>query len=158
MSTAEIFTDIIREWSQIFMQRSMHDFKRFMDSTGLSFSQVNILMRLMHGEISSVSEIGDMMGISNAAASQTVDRLVVMGFIERTEDPDDRRTKRLALTDRGRSTIEKGVEARVKWIENVTDTLTTEQQARIISALTLLTEAARQSMKNFDFETHDHHV
>jgi DNA-binding MarR family transcriptional regulator len=145
MSPTKVFTEVIREWSEVFMQRSMRDFKRFMDATGLSFSQINILMRLVHGGSTGVSEIGEQMGVTNAAASQAVDRLVGLGLIERTEDPEDRRAKRLALTKKGRTLIEKGVEARSKWIEGLTNALTPEQQNMIISALTLLTEAARKT-------------
>ncbi len=145
MSQTKMLTEVIRDWSQVFMQRSMRDFKRFMDSTGLSFSQINILMRLFHGESTTVSEIGDMMGITNAAASQAVDRLVGLGMIERTEDPEDRRTKRLALTQTGRATIEKGIEVRSQWVEGITDDLNPEQQEMIISALNLLSEAAKKT-------------
>ncbi|HEX7542158.1 MAG TPA: MarR family transcriptional regulator [Anaerolineales bacterium] len=145
MSTTKVLTEVIREWSEVFMQRSMRDFKRFMDLTGLSFSQINILMRLVHGESIGVSEIGEQLGVTNAAASQAVDRLVQLGLIERTEDPEDRRAKRLALTQKGHDLIDKGVEARSKWIEGLTDALTPEQQNMIISALTLLTEAAQKT-------------
>lgn len=127
------------------MHRSMREFKRFMDATGLSFSQINILMRLFHGGSAGVSEIGDQLGVTNPAASQAVDRLVQLGLIERTEDPEDRRAKRLALTQKGRTLIEKGVEVRSQWIEGLTDALTPEQQNMIISALTLLTEAAHKT-------------
>ncbi|MBE3066049.1 MAG: MarR family transcriptional regulator [Chloroflexi bacterium] len=143
--TKVLLTEGIREWSEVFMHRSMRDFKRFMDATGLSFSQINILMRLFHGGSAGVSEIGDQLGVTNAAASQAVDRLVQLGLIERTEDPEDRRAKRLALTQKGRALIEKGVEVRSQWIEGLTDSLTPEQQNMIISALTLLTEAARKT-------------
>lgn len=142
-STKVLLTEVIREWSEVFMHRSMREFKRFMDMTGLSFSQINILMRLVHGGSTGVSEIGEQLGVSNAAASQAVDRLVQLGLIERTEDPEDRRAKRLALTKKGSTLIEQGVEARSKWVEGLTDALTPEQQNMIISALTLLTEAAR---------------
>ena len=145
MSQTKMLTEVIRVWSQVFMQRSMRDFKRFMDSTGLSFSQINILMRLFHEGITSVSEVGDLLGVSNAAASQAVDRLVGMGLIERTEDPQDRRTKRLALTQAGRTVIEQGIQARSQWVEGITHALKSEQQEMIISALTLLTEAAQNA-------------
>ncbi len=145
MSPTKVFTDVIREWSEVFMQRSMRDFKRFMDETGLSFSQLSVLMRLKHGGNSGVTEIGDQMGVTSAAASQAVDRLVQLGLIERTEDPEDRRAKRLALTKKGSALIEQGVEARGKWIEGLTDALTPDQQNMIISALTLLTEAAQKT-------------
>jgi DNA-binding MarR family transcriptional regulator len=143
MSPTKVFTEVIREWSEVFMQRSMRDFRKFMDETGLSFSQINILMRLIHAGSTGVSEIGEQLGVSNAAASQAVDRLVVMDLIKRTEDPSDRRAKQLALTQKGRTLIESGIQARSKWVEGLTDALTPEQQNLIISALTLLTEAAR---------------
>jgi DNA-binding MarR family transcriptional regulator len=143
MSPTKELTEVIREWSEVFMRRSGRDFKRFMDETGLSFSQLNVLMRLYHGDNSGVSEIGEQMGVTSAAASQAIDRLVLQGLIERTEDPTDRRAKRLALTLKGRTLIETGIEARSRWVEDLTDALTLEQQSLTISALTLLTEAAR---------------
>ena len=143
MSTTKELTEIIREWSEVFMRRSGRDFKRFMDETGLSFSQLNVLMRLFHGGNSGVSEIGEQMGVTSAAASQAIDRLVLQDLIERTEDPKDRRAKRLALTPKGRTLIERGIEARSQWVEGLTEALTPEQQSMTISALTLLTEAAR---------------
>lgn len=143
MSPTIVFTEVIREWSEVFMQRSMRDFRKFMEETDLSFSQINILMRLIHGNSTSVSEIGEQLGVTNAAASQAVDRLVGLDLIERTEDPIDRRAKRLALTRKGRTLIERGIEVRSQWIEGLTDALTPEQQSLIIAALTLLTEAAQ---------------
>ena len=145
MSPTKELTEVIHEWSEVFMRRSGRDFKRFMDETGLSFSQLNVLMRLYHGGNSGVSEIGEQMGVTSAAASQAIDRLVLAGLIEGTEDPSDRRAKRLALTPKGRTLIEKGNEARSQWVEGLTDALTPEQQSMTISALTLLTEAARST-------------
>jgi DNA-binding MarR family transcriptional regulator len=145
MESTKVLIDVVREWSEVFMSRSGHDFKRFMDETGLSFSQINVLMHLYHGRKCGISEIGVQLGITNPAASQTIDRLVNLGMIKRTEDPDDRRAKQLALTQEGRALIEKGFEARGNWISGLTDALNPEQQTLIISALTLLTETARKT-------------
>jgi len=87
MSPTKVLSEVLREWSGVFMRRSGRDFRGFMDETGLSFSQLNILMRLYHGGKCGVSEIGERLGISNAAASQSIDRLVNLGLIERSEDP-----------------------------------------------------------------------
>ncbi len=85
------------------------------------------------------------MGVSNAAASQTVDRLVQMDLIERTEDPDDRRSKRLTLTQKGKTLVESGINDRSQWIKDLAVTLPKEQQQIIIAALTILTETARKN-------------
>lgn len=143
MSPAKELTEVIHEWTEVFMHRSGRDFKRFMDETDLSFSQISVLMRLKHAGRSGVSEIGGQMGVTNAAASQAIDRLVHLGLIERTEDPEDRRAKRLALTPAGLALIEKGIQARSRWVEGVTENLTSEEQSMVVSALTLLTAAAR---------------
>jgi DNA-binding MarR family transcriptional regulator len=145
MSESELLTKVIREWSEVFMQRSMRDFKRFMDLSGLSFSQINILMRLVHNGDTSVSEVGELLGVSNAAASQGVDRLVGMGLIQRTEDPVDRRSKQLTLTQAGRDLIEKAIEARSQWVKGVTQSLKPDQQNMIIVSLNALTEAAKNT-------------
>ena len=146
MSPSEEFSKVVRDWAQVFMTRSMHDFKRFMEDTGLSFSHVNILMRLFHGGNCGVSMIGEQMGITNAAASQAVDKLVQMGMIRRTEDPQDRRAKLLEITPEGHQLLEKGVDLRSKWIETLTDDLSPAEQEMITSSLLLLTNAARKRL------------
>jgi DNA-binding MarR family transcriptional regulator len=126
------------------MHRSMADFRRFMGETSLSFPQINVLMRLYHRGHCGVSDIGTQLGVTNAAASQVIQRLVQMGLVERREDPDDRRAKRLSLTPEGRALIERGIAARRRWIEKLATSLPPDQRQMIIQALTLLTEAARQ--------------
>jgi DNA-binding MarR family transcriptional regulator len=145
MSSTKVLSETVREWSEVFMRRSGRDFKGFMNETGLSFSQINVLMRLYHGGKSGVSGIGEQMGVTNAAASQAIDRLVNLELVERTEDPADRRAKLLVLTPKGRELIARGIEIRSGWVEGLTNAFTSEQRDMIISALTLLTEAARQT-------------
>lgn len=145
MSPEQQFQAAIREWAEVFMQRLMRDFKRFMADSGLSFTQVNILMRLYHGGPLAVSDLGGHLGITNAAVSQAIDRLVKDALIERAEDLQDRRVKRLTLTEKGRALIARGIERRGQWIARLTEAFTADQRAMIISALTLLTEEARKA-------------
>ena len=145
MSSTHEFSEVVRQWSEIFMHRSMRDFKRFMDETGLSFSQIGVLMRLLHHTSSDLGGISGELGISNAAASQAVEELVQQGLLTRSEDPSDRRIRQLALTPKGRELIERGIEMRSRWVGELTDSLTPDQQEMIISALKLLTEAAQKA-------------
>ncbi len=137
------FSQVLREWTEVFMHHSARDFKAFMDEAGLSPTHLNILMRLLHGGTCGVSQVGDLLGITAAAASQAVDRLVQMNLVERREDPNDRRAKQLALSDTGQALLRRGIEARCQWMERLTHALSPAQQAVIIDALTLLTRAAR---------------
>ncbi|OGO12972.1 MAG: hypothetical protein A2Y93_09885 [Chloroflexi bacterium RBG_13_68_17] len=143
MSEQERFSQVLREWTEVFMHHSARDFKSFMDEAGLSPTHLNILMRLLHGGTCGVSQVGDQLGITAAAASQAVDRLVQMHLVERREDPNDRRAKQLALSDNGQALLRRGIESRRQWMVRLTDALSPAQQAVIIDALTLLTHAAR---------------
>ena len=145
MLAVKPFSEVMAEWAEVFMHRSFRDFKRFMDDAGLSPSQVNALMRLYHGKLCGVSDIGEHLGITNPAASQMVERLVQMGLLERTEDSQDRRARQLKLTGQGQALVERGIEARRAWMESLTTNLTPIQQAMIAEALSMLTEAARKS-------------
>jgi MarR family transcriptional regulator for hemolysin len=89
-----------------------------------------------------VSDIADSLDVSNAAASQMVERLVNLELIGRSEDPEDRRVKQITLTMKGRQLIQDSIDARQRWMQEMTDALTPEEQESISVALTTLTEAA----------------
>lgn len=126
------------------MRRSMHDFISFSKESGLSLPQINTLFHLYHGSRFGVSDIGELLGVTNAAASQMIDRLVQNGLIERSEDPIDRRVKQLKLTGDGRAIVEERIEVRRRWMEQLTKALTDSEQESIISALILLINAAQR--------------
>jgi len=145
MSSPKQFSKVLQDWASVFMRRSMDDFKAFMDESGLSFSQIHILMRLHFGGTCDVTEIGTHLGITNAAASQTIERLLQVGLLTRTEDPVDRRVKQITLTPKGHSLVEAGIEARRRWLEGLTQALSLQEQEMIARALTVLTEAAQKT-------------
>lgn len=66
--------------------------------------------------------------ISHSAASRVVDRLVQGGYLNRTENPEDRRQKQLALTDQG-SFLMKDIERKfTRGIEILAARLSVEEQ------------------------------
>jgi len=142
MEGPQHFTAVLHCWAEVFMRRSMHDFMRFKKEAGLSMSQLSTLMRLYHHGGCVVSDIADSLDVSNAAASQMVERMVNLGLIERTEDPEDRRVKQITPTMKGRQLIQDSIDARQRWMQEMTDALTPEEQESISVALTTLTEAA----------------
>ena len=98
MQQTEVFSQAFREWTEIFMGRSMHRFMQQAKEAGLSMPQIATLMRIhRHGALP-VSDISKDMGTTLAATSQMLDRLVLQGLITRSEDPKDRRVRKMALT------------------------------------------------------------
>ena len=144
MPPADQFTEVLHEWADVFMSRSMRETFQFWKDSGLSMPQISTMMNLNYQGPCGVSEVGNRLGVTNAAASQMVDKLVQLGYLERAEDPNDRRAKQLTLTAQGCALIEKGLEARRRWLEGLITALTSEQQQAILTALPYLIEAARK--------------
>jgi DNA-binding MarR family transcriptional regulator len=69
----------------------------------LSMQRAMTLMFLDRAGPSSISAVAEFLTLSLAATSQQVDQLVCAGYVTRTEDPNDRRTKVVALAERGTS-------------------------------------------------------
>ena len=137
-------TQPLRAWMDVFMHRSMRGWNQFAKSTGLSMPQFSILMQLHYKGACGMSAISERFDVSAAAASQLVDKLVQAGYIERTEDPSDRRAKLLKLSTKGAKLVDNGIQERYRWMDELTSRLSAAEQTKISEALTLLTEAARQ--------------
>ena len=90
-----------------------------------------------------MSEVSNRFDISAAAASQLVEKLVHAGYLERAEDPTDRRAKLLTLSAKGEELIQKGTEERYHWLDDLTSKLSTVEQTKVVEALDILTKAAQ---------------
>lgn len=148
MSTVKQFNAALRSWAEVFMARSMREWMRFVKTSGLSMPQYSMLMRLYYKGGCGISDISAALDVTNAAASQMVDRLVQMELIDRVEDPNDRRAKQVTISGRGRTLVEKGIEARNRWTEDLPNLLAADQRAAVVSALNILVEAARKLESN----------
>jgi len=144
MSKSVQFTQAIRSWMDVFMSRSMRGWGLFAKSTGLSMPQFGLLMQMHHKGPCGMSQVSERFEITPAAASQLVDKLVQNGFIQREEDPNDRRAKLLNLTDEGRELIQRGMQERYRWVDELGERLTPEERVKITEALNIMTEAAKE--------------
>ncbi|MEO9326661.1 MarR family winged helix-turn-helix transcriptional regulator [Gordonia aurantiaca] len=76
-------------------------------ATDITFSQLRVLCTLgCHDGPMPVNAIAEQVQLSLAAAGRTVDKLVCGGFVDRREDPDDRRIKRISITEQGTRYLE----------------------------------------------------
>jgi DNA-binding MarR family transcriptional regulator len=144
MTTSSELTFTIRQWMEVITTRSMQERAHYVKSTGLSMAQFGIMMHLYYWKNCGISHLGEHMDISAPAASQLVDRLVQHGLVERTEDPNDRRAKQLALTPKGRELIEKGIDERTRWVDELAASLSPEDYDVVASTLAMLTEMVRR--------------
>jgi DNA-binding MarR family transcriptional regulator len=82
-----------------------------------------------------LTELAPSMGLSIAAAGRAVDGLVRHGFVARSEDPLDRRVKRLSLTDEGSATLARVTEARLVGLRRFAASLGDPEREGLSAAL-----------------------
>ena len=101
----------------------------------LSFSQMKAIHHLYGADDVSVKALGESLGLSLAAMSRAADELVQRGLVGRTEDPTDRRMKRLRLTNKGRELVLKMRELRMAGFEQFVATLSPKERTALVKAL-----------------------
>jgi DNA-binding MarR family transcriptional regulator len=101
----------------------------------LSFSQMKALHYLHGEEDLSVKALGESLGLSVAAMSRAAEELVQRDLVDRSEDPDDRRIKRLRLTEQGHALVLKMRELRMAGFEQFVATLGAKERALLAKAL-----------------------
>ena len=131
----------IHKHFEMFMQRSLRGIMGSMKQDGLSMPQIYTLLYLYHeGEVR-ISDIGRLMEVGKAAASQLVERLVQQGLVERVEDESDRRAKKIRLLPKSLVLIEKGLQVQRQQMGQVMKQLSPEQLEVVQKAFRYLMEA-----------------
>lgn len=128
------------------MFQSMQDLLRFLREQDLSMTHYSLLMRLYKIGPCGVSEAAALLGITKAAASQMVDRLVKQGLITRTEHEVDRRHTRLMLSAKGQKLTEQCIAARYAWLKTLPP-LPHDKEKALLIGLNELTQTAENAFK-----------
>jgi DNA-binding MarR family transcriptional regulator len=116
-----------------------HDLFEAVGALELTLTQIKLLHHLEDSSrVLTLKEAAELVHISLPAASRTVDDLVRRGFAERHEDLDDRRMKRVSLTQPGRAVIRRLNAARLTGLEQFTANLNESERAGLAEALSLL--------------------
>jgi DNA-binding MarR family transcriptional regulator len=116
---------------------------RKMEESGLTLTQVKTLLMLAGPEADEPyagRDIAERLQISLASVSRAVDELVRSRLVTRVEDPDDRRVRRLTITDKGRRLAGEIVAARMADLEAFAEGLTASQRRKLDAALDAVLE------------------
>lgn len=138
MDTREDLTHALRGWVRQAMRLSMSGSLRFMRGKGLAMPHMVALVRIHSQPGCSVGDIAQHLDVTNAAASQMLDRLVRLGFLDRQEDPQDRRGKLLSLTETGLALLREGLEAREDWIPALVSRFGDDEVEALAGAMRIL--------------------
>jgi len=135
MAERETVVNEIIHWMELSTTRSMREWGRFVRDSELSMPQFGILMRLYYRGGCGLSDITRHAGVTNAAVSQVIEKLVEKRLIERSEDPADRRAKTIGLARKGRELVETSIGERYLWVDKLVANLTPEEQECVSNAL-----------------------
>jgi DNA-binding MarR family transcriptional regulator len=107
----------------------------------LTLTQIKLLHNLEDADRElTLKEGAELVHVSLPAASRMVDELVRRGFVQRREDAEDRRMKRVRLTDDGRLVIRRLNAARLSGLREFTDGLSDGERRKLAAALGKLLE------------------
>ncbi len=105
------------------------------------------------GDISP-SDIARRLGLSRQAINQTVNDIEKLGYIKRSENPDNRRSKRLALTARGRKLQRDGIKVAQQLESEAARLLGERALEQFMTMLQSLTEALADQATTAAIDSH----
>ncbi len=94
----------------------------------ITVSQMEALKYLQRHGSCSAAQLADGLHMSPPAVTKLVDRLLRKGMVTRRENPDDRRSVEISLTDSGRLTVERIRARRSQVFELILDRMTHEER------------------------------
>jgi DNA-binding MarR family transcriptional regulator len=135
VSSTRLAEELLVLWHHIMRGSSEHLYS-LIDELDISITQMKTLHALCDcGCELSVKDLADRLRLSLPGSSRNVDALLRRGWLERREDPVDRRMKRVGITAAGRDIVERIETARLVGLEQFAASLTPEQRSRLMTAL-----------------------
>jgi DNA-binding MarR family transcriptional regulator len=135
VSPKDLAGELLDLWSHL-MRGSSQQMFAVLGELDLTMTQMKTLSMLDDCiEEVSVKELSERLVLSLPATSRTVDGLLRRGLLSRHEDLEDRRIKRVRLTDEGRKVVHRIVTARLQGLEAFATTLSDDQRAALMAAL-----------------------
>jgi DNA-binding MarR family transcriptional regulator len=112
---------------------------RVIEECGLSMTQCKALLELggigEGTEPRQVGELAETFGVSVPSMSRAVDALVGEDLATRVEDPDDRRVRRVAITEQGKQLVDTLLVVRQAGLESFAESLSAAQRRKLDAAI-----------------------
>jgi len=110
----------------------------------VSLPQFRVLVIIASKAPVNLGQVADGLGVHASNATRTVDKLVTAGFVERADDPADRRFLMLNLTSAGHDVVERVMAYRRSSIAAVMAGMPQSRRRALASALAAFAKAAGQ--------------
>jgi DNA-binding MarR family transcriptional regulator len=94
-----------------------------------------------------VSTLADLLNVDFSTVTRKVHQLEQMGLLQRSDDPEDKRAVRLALTPDGTEIVERIMAARRRWLDNLLGDFDGQDVATFADLLQRFAGALDEEMK-----------
>jgi DNA-binding MarR family transcriptional regulator len=148
----ENLTEQLNQFAGMTMHINMIYNMQFLQEHDLSFTHLNSLLLIHRAGCTNIHCLAEHLGVTKAAVSQMVDRLVEAGLISREEDPIDRRSKLICLSKDGESLVQKAFLTRRKWVPELASSLTEVQEQQACQIFEIMNEKLRQIQEGLNPE------
>jgi DNA-binding MarR family transcriptional regulator len=129
--------DLMRFFVQV-MHGDQDEFLRVIAELDLTIPQMRGMFVISAADGLTLTDLAPRMGLSVAAAGRSIDGLVRGGLVARSEDPHDRRVKRLGVTAAGRAALVRIAGARREGMRRYAETLGEAERAALSDAFALV--------------------
>lgn len=126
MNMQDELVSLIFKFGRLMRQNSSNS-----DKYNFSFLQVKILGFIDSNKEPTMKDIADNFCITCPSATAVIDRLVELDNIRRVSDAGDRRIVRLALTNKGKAALERGVKELSMRIEKLLFNLSAKEKEEL---------------------------
>lgn len=141
MESQTAFLKTMENWARLYFFQSLTDFFNYLKHTELSLLQAYALAYLYFKGPMKISELCEHMMVSPQAASQLVDRLEKLEMVARTDDPEDRRIRKIIVLDKGEDFVQENFKFSQNWIAEIPAEITVEQVGQITEVLSMLMQS-----------------
>ncbi len=100
----------------------------------LTMIQITGLISIAQGR-NTMGDIAEELNITLPSATSLVERLVKGEYVERVQDPQDKRVVKIVLTEKGKAILKKGLEDKIEKTRFMLSKLTEEERLTMLSLL-----------------------
>ncbi|RPH84968.1 MAG: MarR family transcriptional regulator [Candidatus Rokuibacteriota bacterium] len=114
----------------------------------LTYAQSQVLFHVADHPGCHMGDVAKAFGVTLPAVTHIVDRLEEKQFLERADDPADRRVYVLELTRTGRALVDELHGLQMRGVEAVLRRMAAEDRQRVIKGLEALVDAAAEAARS----------
>jgi DNA-binding MarR family transcriptional regulator len=112
---------------------------------GITMSQCSTILGIgKHGPMT-MNALSEWMSLATSTMTRIVDNLVRDGYIERTQNPQDRRVVQVSLTEEGEKLFQAILEVYHEYHRKIVENIPAEELHQVVESLTMLIEAIKRT-------------